>query len=175
MDSSEATSGEVSSVVHKNIGELYEHRKKHEQNLTLSEKVAIKVAHFTGTTPFLYLNAAFFVAWIALNLGGFGIRPFDPFPFGMLTTVVSLEAIFLSLFVLLSQNRMQKMADQQMELDLQINLLTEYELTRLMQAVDALADKMGVDLPHKSERAELESDIEPKSVLHEIEKHETNS
>ena len=132
--------------------------------------MAAKVAHFAGTTAFVYINAAFFAIWILLNVGLFGLKPFDPFPFVMLTTVVSLEAIFLSLFVLLSQNRMQRVADERSELDLQINLLAEHELTRLMIAVDLIVEKMGIELPHEYQKEELEADVKPADVLKEIEK-----
>lgn len=97
-------------------------------------------------------------------------KPFDPFPFVMLTTVVSLEAIFLSLFVLLSQNRMQRLADERSDLDLQINLLAEHELTRLMVAVNLIAEKMGIELAHEDEREELEADVKTADVLEEIER-----
>jgi uncharacterized membrane protein len=161
----------VAEVVHRNIKELCDHRQRHERKLSVSERIANKVAQFTGTTAFLYINAAFFFLWITLNMHAFGLKPFDPFPFGMLTTVVSLEAIFLSLFVLLSQNRMQKLADQQSELDLQINLLAEHELTRILVAVHMIAEKMELELPHKEEKEELESDVAPNVVLDEIEKN----
>ena len=162
---------QVAKVVYRNIRELCDYRSEHEQKLTASERAANRIAQYTGTTAFLYLNAVFFVVWISLNLGAFGMKPFDPFPFGMLTTIVSLEAIFLSLFVLLSQNRMQKLADQQSELDLQINLLAEHELTRIVVVVNQIAEKLGIDVPDREERAELEKDVRPKEVLAEIEKN----
>jgi|SRR5688572_9470213 len=171
MENRSNGSGSIATVVYKNISDLYQHRKEHERQLTLSERLANKIAQYTGTTTFLYLNALFFAIWIAINMGAFGIRPFDPFPFGMLTTVVSLEAIFLSLFVLLSQNRMQKLTDQQNELDLQVNLLAEHELTRLLVAVDLIADKMGIELPDEPERKELKTDVEAKELLGEIERN----
>jgi uncharacterized membrane protein len=161
----------VAKVVYKNIQDLYDHRQQHEQKLTWSERLANRIAQYTGTTTFLYLNAAFFIVWIAINMGAFGIKPFDPFPFGMLTTVVSLEAIFLSLFVLLSQNRMQKLTDQQNELDLQVNLLAEHELTRLLIAVDLISKKLGVELPCEPELKELETDVKAKDLLNEIERN----
>jgi len=171
MENRPNESGNVAKVVYKNINDLYEHRQEHERQLTASERLANKIAQYTGTTTFLYLNALFFAVWIAANMGAFGITPFDPFPFGMLTTVVSLEAIFLSLFVLLSQNRMQKLTDQQNELDLQVNLLAEHELTRLLVAVDLIAEKMGIELPEEEEREELKSDVEAKELLGEIERN----
>lgn len=167
---SQTAPASVAQVVYRNIREICDHKQKHEDRLKPAEKMAAKVAHFAGTTAFVYINAAFFAIWILLNVGLFGLKPFDPFPFVMLTTVVSLEAIFLSLFVLLSQNRMQRVADERSELDLQINLLAEHELTRLMIAVDLIVEKMGIELPHEHEKEELEADVKPADVLKEIEK-----
>lgn len=161
---------QVAKVVYKNIRDICDHRQKHENKLKPAEKVAARVAQFAGTTTFLYINAVFFAVWILLNVGLFGRKPFDPFPFVMLTTVVSLEAIFLSLFVLLSQNRMQRISDEQSELDLQVNLLAEHELTKLMVAVDLIAEKLGVELPHEAEKEELETEVEAKTILKEIER-----
>ena len=81
-----------------------------------------------------------------------GIEPFDPFPFGFLTLVVSLEAIFLSVFVLMSQNRMTRQADKRAHLDLQIDLLAEQELTTILHMLRALCAKHGVDVDVPNER-----------------------
>lgn len=167
---SQTARASVAQVVYSNIREICDHKQKHEDRLKPAEKAAARIAHFAGTTAFVYINAVFFAVWILLNVGLFGTKPFDPFPFVMLTTVVSLEAIFLSLFVLLSQNTMQRVAEQRSDLDLQINLLAEHELTRLMIAVDLIAEKMGIELPHANERIELEADVKPADVLKEIER-----
>jgi uncharacterized membrane protein len=106
-----------------------------------------------------------------LNLGWFGLKPFDPYPFGLLTMIVSLEAIFLSTFVLISQNRMQAAADERADLDLQINLLAEHEVTRLIKLVDAIASKLEVTTDCDAEINELERDIEPETILHELKQH----
>ncbi|MBA3726178.1 MAG: DUF1003 domain-containing protein [Armatimonadetes bacterium] len=161
---------EIAGVVQRNIHDLYEHREKHKKKLTLYERIANRIAEYCGSAQFVVANALFFLVWILLNVGWFGIRPFDPFPFGLLTTIVSLEAIFLSLFVLLSQNRMQKLSDQQSELDVQVSLLAEHELTRVLVAVDLIAQKLGIDLPEDGEKDELKSDTAPQAVLEEIER-----
>jgi uncharacterized membrane protein len=88
--------------------------------------------------------------------------------------VVSLEAIFLSLFVLLTQNRMQQAADRESELDLQVNLLTEHELTRVLIAVDRIAQKLGVDLPVDSDQTELETETRAEAVMESIEEEAEN-
>lgn len=161
--------GTIEGFVQRNIRELYEHRELHKQKLTLYERVAFRVAELCGTPWFVIGNAIFFLIWILLNVGVLGIEPFDPYPFGLLTTIVSLEAIFLSLFVLLSQNRMQALADRQSELDLQVNLLTEHELTQVLVAVDLIAKKLGVTLPDEQKVEELKSEVAPQELLQQIE------
>jgi uncharacterized membrane protein len=94
--------------------------------------------------------------------------PFDPFPYGLLTMVVSLEAIFLATFVLISQNRLSAEAEHRAGLDLHIGLLTEHELTRVLQMLDVIQDKMGIANDADSELADLEMETRPEHVLAEI-------
>lgn len=157
-------------IIERNIQELYKHRQEHEQRLTPYERIANLIADYCGTSQFVALNAIFFAVWIAVNVGGFGLKPFDPFPFGLLTTIVSLEAIFLSLFVLFSQNRMQRLTDRQNELDLQVNLLAERELTHVLRTVDAIAKALKVPVPDDPHREEMTSTTRPDQVMSEIEK-----
>jgi uncharacterized membrane protein len=112
---------------------------------SVGEKIGDAASRLIGSMPFVLFHFVWFAAWILVNLGAVpGIRPFDEFPFGLLTLVVSLEAIFLSLFLLISQNRMTRQADKRAHLDLQINLLAEAETTRNMQLLERIADKVGV-------------------------------
>jgi uncharacterized membrane protein len=118
---------------------------------------------------FVYLHFFVYIAWIIVNLGLFpGLKPFDP-TFVILASEASVEAIFLSTFVLISQNRMQEAADKRADLDLHINLLAEHELTKLAAVVSAMAQKMGVQVP--SEMDEVERDVAPEAVLDEIEEN----
>ena len=96
------------------------------------------------------------------------VRAFDPFPYGLLTMVVSLEAIFLSTFVLISQNRLSEETERRSDLDLHIGLLTEHELTRVLQMLDVIQDKMGIVDHKNSELADLEMETKPEDVLAEI-------
>lgn len=98
------------------------------------------------------------------------MRPFDPFPYGLLTMIVSLEAIFLSTFVLISQNRLSQEAEHRADLDMHVGLLTEHELTRVLQMLDAIQDKMGIENDEDSELADLEMETRPEDVLAEIER-----
>jgi uncharacterized membrane protein len=102
----------------------------------LQDRVADKITSFAGSMPFIYLHVIWFAAWIIANVAGWN---FDPFPFGLLTLVVSLEAIFLSTFVMLSQNREAARSDIRAEIDFETNVLSEVWL-------EALADKLGIDV-----------------------------
>jgi uncharacterized membrane protein len=168
------TTNGVGHVIERNICTMEEIKEREENRKDIHDRIAEKFTNFSGTMLFVYLNAGFFGVWILMNSKMFGLKPFDPFPFGMLTMIVSLEAIFLSLFVLITQNRMEEANQKKADLDLQINLLTEHEVTRLLAMVEAIANKVGVDL-RDPELAELESDVEPKDVIKRLEEHQAGS
>jgi len=159
-------------VVDRNIATIARLRDEAEATKSLQERGADRITRFSGSMTFVYIHAAWFAAWIIINLGLVGVPPFDPYPFGLLTLIVSLEAIFLSTFVLLSQNRQAALADHRADLDLQINLLAEYEITRTLSIVDRIAEKLGIDACKDPELAELEKTVEPDQLLHEIDSQE---
>jgi uncharacterized membrane protein len=103
-----------------------------------------RVTQLAGTTGSIALHAAWLAVWILANV--LGPRPFDPFPFNTLTSLISLEAIFLALFVLASQNRLTRDADKRAHLDLQINMLAEQEMTFVLRMLQAICAKTGVRL-----------------------------
>ena len=111
-----------------------------------SERIAGAVTRVAGTAIFAVAHLVWFASWILINSGRVArIKPFDPFPFNLLTLIVSLEAIFLSLWILISQNQMTRQADRRAHLDLQINLLAEQESTATLRAVHGIAQHLGVD------------------------------
>lgn len=121
-------------------------RTKEDKKRSFSEWIADKFSDIFGSMIFLVANVAFFTVWIVLNVNIIpGIEPFDPFPFGFLTMAVSLEAIILAILVLIAQNRAEKIAELRGEIDLQIDILAEEELTKLMHMVALLLEKHGVD------------------------------
>ena len=123
---------------------------------TFSQRVADLLTKTFGSIGFFMLNAIWFAAWIVVNLGFVpGVPVFDPFPFGLLTMVVSLEAIFLSVFVLISQNRDSRVDDLREEIDLQVDVITEQELTKLMNLVALLLKKQGIDISDDTEAQEM--------------------
>ena len=133
-------------AVKKNIDAILELEKEAVQERSTAERIADKVTTLAGSAPFIILHVFWFGGWIIVN-GGIlpGITPFDPFPFSFLTLVVSLEAIFLTLLVLMSQNRMTKEADKRAHLDLQINMLDEQETTMILRMVQKITRHMGLE------------------------------
>jgi len=145
-------------------------RLKAARERTPEQRIADAITSFSGRMIFVYIHIVWFSAWILLNSGLFGMEPFDPFPYGLLTMIVSLEAIFLSTFVLISQNRMGELAEKRADLDLHIDLLTEYELTRVLQMLRAIQEKMGIADEEDEELSDLEMETKPEAVLAEIER-----
>jgi len=110
-----------------------------------AEQVSDWIACTAGSGPILILHVMWFGAWVTLNAGVIpGVRPLDPFPFPFLTMTVSLEAIFLALVVLASQNRLARQADKRSHLDLQIDLLAEREMTAVLQLLQDIARHLDV-------------------------------
>ncbi len=160
----------IADVVDRNIKVLLEVRRQLQKQTDSGTKVVDGIMRFCGSLPFVIVQAAWFGCWIAWNMNWLGLAPFDPFPFGLLTMIVSLEAIFLSTFVLISQNRMGELADARADLDLQINLLAEYEITKVLSIVDGIADHLGLDAGKDPELEELKVEISPDLLLREMEK-----
>ncbi|MHC5773697.1 DUF1003 domain-containing protein [Nostoc sp.] len=160
----------LSKVIERNIRTIIRLRLQAAKKRSLQDQIADAITSFSGHIVFVYVHIVWFGAWIALNTGKIGVHPFDPFPYGLLTMIVSLEAIFLSTFVLISQNRLSEESEYRANLNLQIALLTEHEVTRVLQMLDAIQDKMGIDNDEDSELADLEMETKPEDVLTEIER-----
>jgi uncharacterized membrane protein len=112
---------------------------------TFQEKMSDKITAFAGSMWFVYFHAVWFGFWILINTGAFGLdKEFDKFPFGLLTMVVSLEAIFLSTFVMISQNRQAKFSEIRSELDYRTNKQAEKEIDVMVRILGRIADKQGV-------------------------------
>ena len=116
------------------VAEVVELEKRNRVEMTRSDRLADLITAFSGSMLFVGVHVIWFSAWIGVNLPVFGLE-FDPFPFGFLTMIVSLEAIFLSTFVLISQNRQALHADRRAKTDLEVNVISEREITKLMELV----------------------------------------
>jgi uncharacterized membrane protein len=161
----------MSHVVERNIQALLERRCREEKEKNLEERVADRITRFTGSMVFVYLHLVGFSLWIVINLGWTPLRPFDK-SFVMLAMFASVEAIFLSTFVLISQNRMQAVADRRADLDLHISLLSEHEITRMARLVTAMAQQMNIEESQDPELSEIGKDVLPEKVMDEMEQHE---
>lgn len=158
----------LSKVIERNIRTIIHLRTEAARERGLQSRIAEAITAFSGRMIFAYVHVVWFGIWILLNTGRLGVRVFDPFPYGLLTMIVSLEAIFLSTFVLISQNRLSEETERRADLDLHIGLLTEHELTRVLQMLDAIQDKLGIVDHENSELADLEMETKPEDVLAEI-------
>lgn len=159
----------MANVIERNIHALVVRRRVEEENRRLRDRVADQVTAFTGSMRFVYLHLFIFGMWIIINLGWVPFIPrFDP-SFGVLAMVASMEALFLSTFVLITQNRMARKADQRADLDLQISLLAEHEVTHLLTLVTAIARRMDIDESKNPELSELARNVAPEKVLDKIE------
>jgi uncharacterized membrane protein len=160
----------LARVIERNIHTIANARKSAKDQRTTEERIADVITDISGHMYFVYFHIVWFVIWIVINLGLVGLEPFDPFPFGLLTMIVSLEAIFLSTFVLISQNRQSAEADRRADLALQMNLLAEHELTRALQMLDAIQDKLGIENDSDVELNDLEKNVHPQDVIKEIDR-----
>jgi uncharacterized membrane protein len=162
----------MTQVVERNIRALLERRHVEEKTKGWQERVADAITRFTGSMTFVYIHLVIYGLWIVINLGWIPFVPkFDP-TFVVLAMAASVEAIFLSTFVLISQNRMAALADKRADLDLQVSLLAEHEVTRLIQLVTEIGKKMGVEESHNPELDELARDVAPEKVLDTMEENQ---
>jgi len=157
----------LNSVLKRNIELLTQRRRQQTMSLSHQDRIALAVTRFVGSMRFIYLHIVLFGAWIAVNLWS-GAPHFDP-TLIHLATAASLEAIFLTTFVLITQNRMSEAAQKRAELDVHIGLLTEHELTRLLALNSAIAQHLGVSSEIDHELDELKRDVAPDAVMEKLE------
>jgi uncharacterized membrane protein len=164
-------------IVRKNTAAIADMQRKVTEARTLAGRFADAITDFTGSMVFVYVHIVWFAAWILLNVGLIHIpriSEFDPFPFSLLTMIVSLEAIFLSTFVLISQNRLACASEKRAELDLQVNLLAEQKATKVLEMLDQITEQLGqvgsrFNFKPDPEVKALKISPEPQEVLQVIE------
>lgn len=167
-----STSNFVDAQAQRNIESIMKLEKDAIHNRSRAEHIADKITTFAGSTPFLLFHLVWFGAWVIINAGLVpGLHPFDPYPFSFLTLVVSLEAIFLTLLVLMSQNRMIKEADKRTHLDLQLNMLAEQESTVLLKLVREIGKHLGVEVDTDQTAQELAEDTDVHRLAKTLDEH----
>jgi uncharacterized membrane protein len=158
---------QLAATLKDNIARLRAREEEEARAAPLSARIARRVTDFTGSIPFVVVHVLVYGAWIAINVGLLpGVPRFDP-TFVILAMEASVEAIFLSTFVLIAQNRMQANSDRRADLDLHVNLLAEHELTRIAVLVERIATHAGVEVADP-DFAEVKRDLEPSMVLDAI-------
>jgi uncharacterized membrane protein len=163
--------GVADDLTRRNVELIHELEESAKQERTRSDFVAEAIANFCGSMTFVWVHVVWFGAWVLINITP-GIPHLDPFPFTFLTLVVSLEAIFLSTFILISQNHDTRISERRNHLDLQINLLSEQENTKMIAILQAIAAKVGAQLSQDPHLQALSEETEPERLVQQIEAHE---
>jgi uncharacterized membrane protein len=166
-DSSDTPS--LDQILERNIQTLMERRRQEQATATKHQGVAMAIGRFIGSFGFIYAHLLLFGGWILANTVSLpGVPMFDP-ELVLVATFAAIEAIFLTTLVLINQNRMSAVAERRSELDLQISLLTEHEVTRMLHLVSAMAERLKVHSAVDEEIEELKQDVEAADVLDKIE------
>ena len=164
----------MSSALRENIETLSARERDAAAHAPLSHRIADRITRFTGSMTFVLIHLAFFGFWILANTVGVpGVPKFDE-SLVVLAMEASVEAIFLSTFVLISQNRMAERQNRSADLDLHINLLAEHELTRVAMLLERIAHKLDVSVDDL-ELSEIKADVEPEDVLDALEDRQAES
>ena len=138
-----------------NINKVVQLEEEAQKQRTFAERVSDVIASFVGSILFVVIHIVWFAIWTVVNVGVLGFSwKFDPYPFALLCMLVSLEGVLLSTFVLIKQNRMSQRADQRAHLDLQVNLLAEKEITKVLQMQRLICRRLGIE----------QADLDPEAV-----------
>ena len=165
----------LNSSLRRNIEALRRRRAEEDARAGFEQRLASVITRFSGSMNFVFVHVALYGLWIVANLGWIpGVPAWDP-TFIILAMVASVEAIFLSTFILITQNRMAAAADRRAELDLQVSLLAEAEITKLVELVSDIAERMDVPAAGREEIEEMKRMVAPEAVLDAIEETEDES
>jgi len=158
----------VEELTEQNIDKVAKLEQAARAQRTSVDRLAESIANFCGSMAFVWVHVIWFGGWILLNSIP-GVRHVDPFPFTFLTLIVSLEAIFLSTFILINQNLETRVSERRSHLDLQLNMLSEQENTKMITILRAIAEKVGADLSHDPHLEALSEETLPEKLAEQIE------
>ena len=159
----------ISKIVEQNVNALLNRKQEEHNKKSTTDKIAISITHFAGSMASIYAHIIFFGVWVLWNVGLLNLEPFDP-TFIILATYAGIEAIFLTTFVLIGQKHLNEQSAKWADLDLQVSLLSEYEITAVLNVVTAIAKKMDIETAENKELEELSKRIHPNKVLDTMEK-----
>lgn len=155
----------IEQLTRSNIEAILQLERERQARRPWAYRMAARIAGFCGTAPVLWLHALCFTGWLAFNASPLA---FDPYPFTFLTMVVSLEAIFLSFFIMIGQNIASRDSERRHQLDLQINLLNEREMTAMLRLMGAIADKLQISQADQAEARAFAHNTDPLALLDQI-------
>jgi uncharacterized membrane protein len=158
-------------VIARNVRRIVDLETSVRSEESLSDRIASGISRFCGSMLFVWVHVVIFAVWILLNTVLIP-QPFDPYPFTFLTLVVSLEAIFLSTFIMIAENRQERISERRSQLDLQVNLLAEQEGTKTLQILEAIAKRLSVDIGKDPTIEELEKATEVEHLAKQIDRQE---
>jgi len=161
----------VEELTQQNVERVSKLEEAAREQRTATDRIAEAIANFCGSMTFVWVHVIWFGGWILLNVIP-GIRHVDPFPFTFLTLIVSLEAIFLSTFILISQNLETRLSERRSHLDLQLNMLSEQENTKMIAILISIAEKVGADVSGDPNLEALSEDTLPERLAEQIEARE---
>jgi uncharacterized membrane protein len=153
-------------TVAKNIESILKLEEDDERQLSPLHRLSHQVGWFVGTIYFVIIQAVFVFLWLLWNI--FTARSFDPYPFPLLSAVLAFEAVFLTSFVLIRQNSMDRQSERRNHLGLQINLLAEKEATSILKALSEIATHLRIDLSTDAENRELAQDTPVESIARDL-------
>src|SRR4051812_1427669 len=162
------TRAAAGKIIRRNVERIRSMERWSKRNRTWADRVAELVARFCGHMGFVWVHTILFAAWIGWNTMP-SLPRFDPYPFTFLTLCVSLEAIFLSSFILIAQNYEMRLTERRTQLDLQINLLAEQENTMILKLLQSMARKMGALEEDDPDIEALAEAVRPETISQEIE------
>jgi uncharacterized membrane protein len=133
------------------------------------DRMAGRISAMAGSLPFALMNGVFFAVWLLINSELGGMPAFDPYPFGALTVIVSLEAIFLAIFVLMSQNRQSTASDHRASVDMHMNAITEREITKVLELLQEISEQLGAHTKQDTELQHMMQRTDVKELTEAIE------
>jgi uncharacterized membrane protein len=166
----DSEAGSVEELTRRNVERILALEAADKEKATTADRVAKAVTSFSGSMKFVWINALLIAGWVAFNLAPPEPRRFDPFPFSLLTLILSVEAIFLAIFILISQNRAARVSEKRSHLDLQLNLLSEQENTRMLRMLEQIGQAVGAEISEGPEVRALAQATQPEAVSEQIDR-----
>jgi uncharacterized membrane protein len=162
--------GSVEELTRRNVDRILPLETADQEKATTAHRVANAVSTFAGSMKFFWINALLVTSWVVFNLAVPEPRRFDPFPFSLLTLILSVEAIFLAIFILINQNRGARVSEKRSRLDLQLNLLSEQENTKMLMMLEQIGRAVGAEMRSEPEARVLAQATQPEALSEQIDR-----